>query len=121
MSSLTLRPSLLLQSSSSPSASSSSCSLALVSWRNNWQNSSSINFPRKSSAYKGRLILRAQSFDGSSKDSNNKNNNSNAAGSQPSNGTLVSTLFQFLLLLKYKVWIFISVLFLLFIFYVLCF
>ncbi|XP_027095283.1 uncharacterized protein [Coffea arabica] len=90
MSSLTLRPSLLSQSSSSPSASASSsnCSLALVSWRNNWQNSSSINCRTKSSAYKGRLILRAQSFDSSSEDSNNKNNNSNAAGSQPSNGTL---------------------------------
>ncbi|XP_071925700.1 uncharacterized protein [Coffea arabica] len=75
-------------SSSSASASSSNCSLALVSWRNNWQNSSSINCPRKSSAYKGRLILRAQSFDSSREDSNNKNNNSNAAGSQPSNGTL---------------------------------
>ncbi|KAL3505483.1 hypothetical protein ACH5RR_035324 [Cinchona calisaya] len=89
MSFLTLRTSLLSQSSSA-SSSSSKFSLVLVPWRrSNNQLSSSINFPKKKAASRGRLIFRAQSFDSSddSKEANNKNNPNSAPDSKPPNGS----------------------------------
>ncbi|KAA8537423.1 hypothetical protein F0562_026890 [Nyssa sinensis] len=87
MSSLIVKPSLLLQSSSSSS------SPALVSCRNHQY--SSVSFPRKVKN-RGRFALRAHSRDSSQ--NNNKNNNTpNAGDSKPPNGTLQKSRREILL------------------------